>query len=613
MRAAGTGNDITSLSLGTIQAGTPSITLPPNANAIQVRTATAVSSYATFKIVNASNVEVPSSTIVDNTMKVVVTAENGVTKTYSILTTGPAMVNQTLSNYVGTVASYPNALLTIDGNSFITITATDSPIKGSRINLTSEDVWLYFPGIRPSVFYASYGAQLQVNGLPAIVDQNIRVEQYLQGTMVISHPSSYQALQAFSGENLTGTNMLFGINTYYHTSQLGTMNNVIKSFRLKKGYMATFAQNDDGTGISQVYVAYDKDIVINKLPTGLYNDVSFVRALPWRWVAKKGWTNGIDAAQALNCYWNYDWDNAATSTMDIEYVPMRHDMNWNSYANINNKLKSTHSLGFNEPDKSDQANVSVKTALSVWPEMLKSGLRVGSPCPSDASAGLDWLYAFIDSCDRLHYRVDFIPVHWYKGGQTAKQFYDWLKAINLRTKRPIWITEWNNGANWTCCTPTYASEGQAVADIIHMMDTTSFVERYSIYEWVGDTRAMFYEWPVSLTPGGVAYKGEVSPLAYNPNKVTSISLVTSIEEEPTLETEAISALEVYPNPIENTVSFQTPLQVKEVAVYSLSGNNVQLFKDVKDNRVNMEGLPSGVYLLKVFDGENTWVRKVAKK
>ncbi|MCS3800097.1 FG-GAP-like repeat-containing protein [Niastella sp. OAS944] len=157
--------------------------------------------------------------------------------------------------------------------------------------------------------------------------------------------------------------------------------------------------------------------------------------------------------------------------------------------------------------------MSIDDALALWPELMRSGLRLGSPAPSDG--GLEWLYSFIDRADALNYRVDFVAMHFYLGGQTPQQLYNRLKAVHDRTGRPIWITEWNNGANWTCCTPTYADQAETIAKFLNVLDTCSFVERYALYEWVGDTRRMFYRSPTLLTPAGMVYRDKASPMAYN--------------------------------------------------------------------------------------------------
>lgn len=102
------------------------------------------------------------------------------------------------------------------------------------------------------------------------------------------------------------------------------------------------------TCISRVYIAQDGDINIDVLPEKLDNSISFIRVFPWRWAHKKGWC-GSDSTvtDALNCSWNYDWDNIAVSSLDTEYIPMRHDATWNAYSNINSKQNSTAGLAFN--------------------------------------------------------------------------------------------------------------------------------------------------------------------------------------------------------------------------------------------------------------------------
>jgi hypothetical protein len=342
-----------------------------------------------------------------------------------------------------------------------------------------------------------------------VANSNCRLDQYALGTVIVPQSPSFTPLQVFSGPNFLGVSSQLGLYTYYTNTALGAMNRNIGSFKLKRGYSATFAQNPDGAGISKVYVAQDSDLEVGVLPISLDHAASFVRVFPWRWTSKKGWAGRLQPL--VNPQWSYDWDNSTTSTLDTEYVPMRHDLNWNAYANINNKQKSTHALGFNEPDKRDQANMTVAAAIAAWPNLLKSGLRLGSPAPSDG--GLSSLYGFIHEADALNYRVDYVAVHFYKCGQSASQLYNWLLGIYQRTGRPIWLTEFNNGANWTTCAkPTCDQNATTIGQWIDMLESTPFVERYSIYNWVGTNRAMVAK-DGTLTPAGIVYRDKLSSLA----------------------------------------------------------------------------------------------------
>ncbi|RZK23397.1 MAG: hypothetical protein EOO63_17715, partial [Hymenobacter sp.] len=213
----------------------------------------------------------------------------------------------------------------------------------------------------------------------------------------------------------------------------------------------------------------------------------------------------------------------------MEYVPIRQTQWWPSLATTNAKRKVTHLLGFNEPDASSQANMTVEQALAAWPGLLQSGLRLGSPAPTDG--GANWLYSFMEKADLAGYRVDFVAVHFYRGCQTPQQFYSFLKTIYDRTKRPIWVTEWNNGANWTtsagCPKPTYAAQAAKIQAFVTMLDTARIVERYSLYQWVEDTRKLFVadSDPTTITPAGIAYRDQVSALAYS---VSSASLASPL-------------------------------------------------------------------------------------
>jgi hypothetical protein len=403
-----------------------------------------------------------------------------------------------------------NTTANLSGQCELHLTATNNPMPGCTINLNSPTAWFFLDNIRPQTLISNYLGQITVNGAAAVVDSNVRVVEYAMGAVVIPQGPTYLPLQIFSGSQFTGSSMQLGLYTYYNSANLGSISNAVSSFILKRGYMASFAQQSDGSGISRVYVAQDGDIQVGALPSTLNHAVGFIRVFPWRWTSKKGWAGTPEPK--VNPLWSYDWDNGATSTTNVEYVPMRHDLYWDSYANNNTKLDSTHVLGFNEPDNASQANMTVQQAIAQWPYMMASGLRLGSPAPTDG--GLSWLYSFIAQADALNYRVDYVAVHFYQCGLSAQQLYNWLWAIHVQTHRPIWVTEFNNGATWTsCAVPTLAQNAQTIQDFITMMDNAPFVERYAIYNWVGDTRAMADTNDV-LTPAGTNYLNEYSPNAF---------------------------------------------------------------------------------------------------
>jgi hypothetical protein len=316
---------------------------------------------------------------------------------------------------------------------------------------------------------------------------------------------------------LTGPSMPLQCHVEYDNAKLGTMKMAISSFRLKRGYMATIAQEENGIGISRNYVAQDGDVEVNELPGGLDKNVRFIRIFPWRWVSKKGIAG--DIWQKFNPGWYYNWNIANNSSPELEYVPIRQNAWWPDLKQDWKARGAIHILGYNEPDHKDQSNMTVDEAIGHWHELLATGLRVGSPAVSDG--GLKWLYEFMDKADAAHLRVDFVDVHYYRAYSNpadpkgaANQFYNYLKEIHDRTQRPIWITEFNNGANWTKAPkPTYEQEKATIAAMIEMLDRTPFVERYAIYNWVEDVRNVQRK-DGSLTPAGEVYRDEISPFSY---------------------------------------------------------------------------------------------------
>ncbi len=393
-------------------------------------------------------------------------------------------------------------------------------IPSVDIALDSSDAWAYFQHIRPKTVVDGHLAKVNLAGTPAENDVNVRVLPYIDGALVIPHNSEYQPLEIFTEEDLLGDSKKLTVHTYYRPEQLMEFDNAISSFHLKKGYMATFAQESDGTGYSKVYIADKRDITVDVMPNGLDDTVSFVRVFPWKWVAKKGWGGG-NAPAALETSWHYNWANGKASTLNVDYAPMY----WGAWgdpnkpaAKVQANTTSNHVLGFNEPTHTDQSNISVETALKHWPKLMASGLRIGSPAPASTPSG--WLQSFMAQADKLNYRVDYVAVHWYLGCQTPNQMKSRLRAVYNRYKRPIWVTEWNNGATWTdksCGKPTLEENAQAIEGFVKMMEELDFVERYAIFNWVGNTRAVYDFKTSSLTPAGIKYRDQKDYMAFNAN------------------------------------------------------------------------------------------------
>jgi hypothetical protein len=279
-----------------------------------------------------------------------------------------------ITNGTQIYASLTNTTVILSNQCELRVTATTTPISGCIINLTSADTSLVLLGIKPSVLVSTYLSQVRISGAVAVVDSNCRVIQYGNGAIVLPHAPSFQPLQVFSGPHFTGSSNNLSAHVYYKGSGLGAMNATISSFRLKRGYTATFAEGESGNGQSRNYVAADGDLEISVLPSSLDNKVRFVYVAAWRWATKKGIAGNIESG--LNLGWKYNWNMDQNSTRDLQYIPIRQTRWWPGLGQNWQTMGADHLLGYNEPDRPDQANMAIGDAIYSWPDLF--GDRVTS-------------------------------------------------------------------------------------------------------------------------------------------------------------------------------------------------------------------------------------------
>ncbi|MEP4077165.1 glycosyl hydrolase [Haloferula sp.] len=373
------------------------------------------------------------------------------------------------------------------GEATLTISAEEEAIGDGMLHFESEDAWVVLESVRPSEVGEKHLKQMRVDGIPVRKGWNIRLSPWLGGTVIIPHGKEYHGLVSYRQGNFRGESRGYLVHKYYKSAELGEDEDMIESFVVKRGYMATLAENANGSGFSKVYVAKDEDIRVSKLPAGLAGKVSFIRVFPWRWTGKRGLGGQQQKAEMLDCAWRYKWDAGGESTPDMEYVPMRHNRHWDSFKKINSKENVTHLLGFNEPMQKDQSNMSMEDCLKLWPKLLESGLRLGSPCPTDGRN--DWVIEFVKKADERGYRVDFVALHYYKADWAPDRLVEWLRDVHRKTGRPIWLTEFNNGASWTKGhKPSIKENAKRIEEFCKAMDKEDFIERYAIFN-LGDRNA----------------------------------------------------------------------------------------------------------------------------
>lgn len=348
-------------------------------------------------------------------------------------------------------------------------------------------------------------------------------------TILFFSQKLFAQLTIYSGYNFAGTSATCIARTIYQGSAIPNgLNNSIKSIQLSQGFMATLAENEDGTGERFTYMATQSTIQVN-LALVLQNKISFIRVLklPNTPVRKKGGGLITNADEiAANITWFYDWGIRDTTTDTREFVPMAWGRGGASDLRVDsviNKDSVTHYLAFNEPDGTSQANLFVSEALPLYKNLLRAGYRMGSPVGKEEGYAT-WVDSFSTEAAKQKLHYDVICVHWYDWGnwlstnnanpsatQVLNRFKTYIDNVWNLYKKPIWVTEFNANVNRS------AAVNQAFFELaLPWMDSDPRIERY----------APFFEdhFPLldangNLTAMGTMYNAHNSVLAYPQNIV----------------------------------------------------------------------------------------------
>jgi hypothetical protein len=142
----------------------------------------------------------------------------------------------------------------------------------------------------------------------------------------------------------------------------------------------------------------------------------------------------VTKIHSLNPKWYYTWGPTAVIGLeDLPFTPMC----WGSHGAPQKGVNAPVLLGFNEPDRTDQSNMSAAEALNLWPLLVSPARRLGSPATAaNPSKSGSWLEQFMAGGPQ----VDFVCVHWY-APPNVDSFLKQIDAIYMKYKLPIWVTE----------------------------------------------------------------------------------------------------------------------------------------------------------------------------
>ncbi len=197
-----------------------------------------------------------------------------------------------------------------------------------------------------------------------------------------------------------------------------------------------------------------------------------------------GWAKRLSD---LRCKWFYSWDSSIPegAPKGMEFIPMIYRYRGNAQAireaaALAKKSGISGMLGFNEPDKQKQGNMSLEETLDAWPLLMETGMRLGSPGCTHPDK--EWMIQFMAGVKERNLRVDFISVHSY-GGPSAEALVKRLENVHKMFERPIWITEFAVG-DWEAKSVEQNrhkpdSVLRFMEAVLPMLDKLDFVERYA--------------------------------------------------------------------------------------------------------------------------------------
>jgi len=213
--------------------------------------------------------------------------------------------------------------------------------------------------------------------------------------------------------------------------------------------------------------------------------------------AKRGIAYGYHSPEDMDAIkegisWWYNWtsepDQSLGGAYPIEgvvYVPMV----WGGSFNVNEVVANIpddaeYLLGFNEPNFTDQANLTPAQAAALWPQIEEiAGIKnlkivapalnycgncVDIPGTDNDSDPVEWLDAFFAECPGC--QVDYIAIHWYDYGLGG--YINRFKKYN----KPIWVTEL---ALWHHQNHTVAEQKKYMAQAVQLMEKDDTVFRYA--------------------------------------------------------------------------------------------------------------------------------------
>ena len=200
--------------------------------------------------------------------------------------------------------------------------------------------------------------------------------------------------------------------------------------------------------------------------------------------------------------WYYNWANTVgrylADTNYMEFVPMCWNANYNadeirSYCSSHPEVK--YLLGFNEPNFTNQANMTPAAAAAAWPAVQALAKELGlklvapalnySPNPpyQDPTKWMDEFVALVGND-----AFDYLAIHCYGGFGVLKEL---ASTFHERYGKEVWVTEFCLWPNEGDPNSNVSQESQTASlmQMVEWLEKTDWIYRYAWFKAIGDSNA----------------------------------------------------------------------------------------------------------------------------
>lgn len=209
---------------------------------------------------------------------------------------------------------------------------------------------------------------------------------------------------------------------------------------------------------------------------------------------KKGQASHLHFNSLFKPGWAYNWQNDDENLVSFgQYMPMkwggigeatpdilRFQPTWYRRAN------QTSLLGFNEPDLSDQANMSETAAAYQWPRMERMQIPLVGPVPAAYQGA--WRQTYEGLAAERGHRSEYMAVHWYatSGASTGSPstLINNMESLYNTYGKPIWLTEFST-RDFVGDKTTWSRNHNFnfLAEFMWRAESLPWLKKWSLFEW----------------------------------------------------------------------------------------------------------------------------------